>query len=358
VIALLPLALALPLLTGCAIKPAARPDAVARGEGTLIVLNKSDDSATLLDAMTGDRLIELPTGHAPHEVAVSPDGRTAVVSNYGDQVEPGHTLTVIDVPDCKVAATIDLGEHTRPHGLQFRRDGEQLVVTTEGSGSIVLVDVPSRRVLRAVRTHEEISHMVVLAPDGPRAYVSNIASGSVSVVDVERGTRVATIPTGAGAEGIDITPDGREVWVGNRAADTISIIDTGSLEEVAELACPGFPIRVRFSPDGSRALVSCAKAGTVTVFDVAGRREVGRIPMALSRLENTDGRLFRDESFAQSPVPVGLLIAPSGRRAWVANTNADIVTVIDLQSLEVVGRLKAGREPDGLALTPIAPTGL
>jgi YVTN family beta-propeller protein len=48
-------------------------------------------------------------------------------------------------------------------------------------------------------------------------------------------------------------------------------------------------------------------------------------------------------------VPVGLLIAPDGRRAWVASTNADVVSELDLATLAVVRRLTAGKEPDGLA---------
>ena len=48
------------------------------------------------------------------------------------------------------------------------------------------------------------------------------------------------------------------------------------------------------------------------------------------------------------PNPV-LLIAPDGRRAWVSCTEADVVAVLDLAALTVVGRWKAGREPDGLA---------
>jgi YVTN family beta-propeller protein len=46
---------------------------------------------------------------------------------------------------------------------------------------------------------------------------------------------------------------------------------------------------------------------------------------------------------------VGLLIAPDGKRAWVASTNADVVSAIDLDALTVVGRVTAGKEPDGLA---------
>jgi YVTN family beta-propeller protein len=342
---------------GCTLAALPGDEVTSLGNGMLIVLNKSDDSATLLDALTGDRLMELPTGPAPHEVAVSPDGTTAVVANYGGQSSPNNTLTVIDLAKSRVTGTIGLGEHSRPHGIQFTRDGRQVVVTAEGSGSVLLVDLPARRVLRAVPTGQAISHMVVLGPDGRLAYVTNIGSGSLSVLDVSGGRSVATIPTGAGAEGLDISPDGRELWVANRDADTLSVIDTARLEVVAELPCAGVPIRLKFTPDGGRVLVSNAAAGDVAVFDVAARRELARIPMGLTPIESTDGRLFARGGFTGSPVPVGLLVSRDGTRAWVANTNADIITVLDLQKLEVAARMKAGREPDGLGFTPVKPAG-
>ena len=48
-------------------------------------------------------------------------------------------------------------------------------------------------------------------------------------------------------------------------------------------------------------------------------------------------------------VPLGILIPPDGKHAYIANTQADVVAVIDLESLEVVGSIVAGREPDGMA---------
>ena len=57
-------------------------------------------------------------------------------------------------------------------------------------------------------------------------------------------------------------------------------------------------------------------------------------------------------------MPVGLLVSRDGSKAWVANTNADLVTVLDLGQLEVAGRIKAGHEPDGLGWTPLTPMGM
>lgn len=325
------------------------------GAGTLIVLNKSGASASLIDALTGGHLADVPTGEFPHEVAVSPDGRTAVVSNYGGQQE-GNSLTVIDLSTGLVQRTIDLGEHSRPHGVQFLTDGRRLVVTTEGSGHLLIVDVPAGRIVRSMETGQSGSHMVVVDTERMNAWIANIGSGSVSVIDLNAGRVLATIATGAGAEGIDITPDSRQVWVSNRVADTISVIDAGSFEVLAELPCASFPLRVKITPDGRRALVSNASSGDVAVFDVDRMVEIARIPMQLSPLEATDGRLF-DGAFPGSPVPVGLLIAQDGKRAWVANTNADIVTVLDLEKLEVAGRVKAGKQPDGLGWSALQPTG-
>ena len=55
-----------------------------------------------------------------------------------------------------------------------------------------------------------------------------------------------------------------------------------------------------------------------------------------------------EESGGRGPVPVGILLEPDGKLAFVANTNADLVTVIDLTTWKIAGRLTAGKEPDGL----------
>ncbi len=343
--------IAFTLVRALAALPLFTPAAPAGEAGTLIVLDKSDATARLVDPHSGDTRIKLATGTGPHEVAVSPDGKLALVCDYGER-EPGHTLTVLDLECAKVARTIDLGEHRRPHGVQFEGDGRHAIVTVEQSRAILRVDVVEARVVRSFPTEAAASHMVALAPDGARAFVANIGSGSMTAIDLEAGTILKQVPTGAGAEGIDVSPDGKEVWVSNREADTLSVVDAEWLEVRATLPCAAFPIRVKLTPDGRHALVSNANSGDVAVFDARERRELRRIPMELSAVEGSDQRLFGDR-FGKSPVPVGILVEPSGERAYVANTNADLVTVLDLATWKVAGRIVAGRQPDGLAWSPL-----
>lgn len=304
----------------------------------LIVLNKSDHEAALVDPATLRTVAKLPTGRGPHEVAVSPDGRLAYVSNYGMYAvfregerrdEPGNTITVLDLSARAVKDTFDLGEYTKPHGIVVSRDGRRLWVTCEGAQSVVEMEAATGKILAAWKTAQEISHMIVSGADEGKLFVSNIRSGSATMIDRASG-QVTSVPTAAGAEGIDRSHDGREVWVTNRSDSSISVIDAASGTVVAKIASGGdMPIRVKFSPDGTQALVSNAKSNAVTVLDARSRQVIATI--------------------AVGAMPVGIQMSPDGKRAYVANTNDDLITVIDMASRKVVGTFTTGNEPDGMA---------
>ncbi len=327
--------------------PPSRPS--VSDPGTLVVLNKAEATASLIDLPTGEVVATLPTAEGPHEVAISADGKTAVVTNYGTRENPGSSLTVLDVPAARVVRTIDLGEDRRPHGIRWLPGNREVVVTVEDSQAILTVDVATGQVTRRVETGQEVSHMVVVTPDGKKAFVANIGSGSVTAIDLKGQRRLENIPTGEGAEGIALTPDGKEVWVTNRSEDTVTVLDARTLDVIEEVPSSSFPIRAAVTPDGRHVLVSNARSGDVAVFDARRKTEVRRIPMELTA-EVTEGRLFGGR-FGDSSVPIGILIHPNGRRAYVANANADVISVLDLEAWTPVGYLTAGKEPDGLGYT-------
>ena len=325
--------------------------AQAGAPGTLVVLNKAEASASLIDLTSGEVVATLPTGVGPHEVAASPDGRLAVVTNYGSREQAGSSLTVLDIPAARVLRTIDLGDDHKPHGIQFLGESNRVAVTVEDSKAVLLVDIDTGKILSRMETAQEISHMLAVTPDGKRAFVANIGSGSVTVLDLAAGKLLANVPTGEGAEGIDITPDGRQVWITNRAADTITVLDAASLAILETIPSASFPIRAQVTPDGKSVLVSHARSGDVAVFDATTRKELRRIPMELTA-EVTEGRLFGGR-FGESSVPIGILIHPDGRQAYVANANADIISIVNLDTWTTDGFLTAGKEPDGLAYSAL-----
>ena len=324
--------------------------AATSSAGTLVVANKSEATVSLVDTGSGVVRATLPTGNAPHEVAVSPDGRLALVGNYGTRDQPGSSLTLVDVPHAKVVKTIELEGYTRPHGIVWRSDRVALV-TAEDQQRLLSVDVTTGEVVQAVATDAEISHMVAAVPGGSRAFVTNIGSDSVTVIDLALGKRVATIATGDGAEGVAVTLDQRQVWVTNRGADTVTVLDAATLEPLAALEAGSFPIRAEATTDGGHVLVTNAKGNDLSVFSTAKLAEVRRIPFAAVS-KDAEGRLFSDR-FGSSSVPIGIEIVDREGRAYIAHANADDISIVDLETWQVVGTLSAGREPDGMGWSPL-----
>ncbi|HMA18550.1 MAG TPA: hypothetical protein VKS03_08940, partial [Thermoanaerobaculia bacterium] len=72
-------------------------NATGPGPDLLIVVNKSDDTVTILSPVSGEVRATVPVGKGPHEVEVLADRKTAAVSNYGKAGEPGRTVTLVDV---------------------------------------------------------------------------------------------------------------------------------------------------------------------------------------------------------------------------------------------------------------------
>ena len=314
---------------------------------TLVVANKGEGTVSLLELDSGEVVATLPTGKGPHEVGISHDGAWALVSNYGVRGAPGSSLTLIDIPGSKAVKTIDLGKYSRPHGVVWLADGRHVLVTAEDHHALLVVDVREDRIVKAIDTDQEISHMVAVTPDGARAYVANIGSGSVTVIDVAAGKRVANVATGEGAEGVAVA--GAQVWVTNRAADTITVLDSTSLEVLSTLESPGFPIRATAA--GKRMLVTRARAGDLAIYNTDNLGEMRRIELQLEA-KDVEGRLFGDR-FGKSSVPIGVVVDLAGR-AWIAHANADVISEVDLEKGEITRRLTAGREPDGMGYSPLA----
>ena len=322
-------------------------------DGLLIVASKSGDDVYFIDRWDGSVVYILPAGREPHEVEVSDDGALAVVCNYGDREQIGNTLSVYDVASGKLVSTIDLGEHTRPHGMQWITGTQQMLVTTEGSQHLVIVDIEAGQVVKAMDTGEPVSHMVAATPDFSKAFVPSIRTGNVVVFDLNTGDLIGSVYSGAGAEGIAMHPSGVEVWVTNRSDNTIAIIDTESLTVTETIPCADFPIRAKFTPNGKLFLVSNARSGDIGVFDHATRQQLAAIKLTPPVPEGVDETRYFSE-FEGTSIPIGLVV-PDNHWAYVANTRSDAVSIISLDTFTITVHFPVGREPDGISFSPVTP---
>lgn len=332
-------ALLVAVVAASAVSFAQTPAKRAPLTGTVVAVNQQSDSVTLIDLKTMTAYRHVAVVGGPHEAAVSPDGRTVVVTNYSKQgVGQQKTLSVLALPSGDTVKTIDLGEYRAPHDVRWV-DATRVVVTVEGSQALLLVDVTSGAIERVFRTEAGVSHMLALSTDRTRLYCSNMRDGSVSAFDFQTGQKIKDVKTGKECEGVGVTPDGRWVWAGNRAEDTISIIDTRTLEVTKRIPSPGFPYRVQFTPDGKFALIPHANASSLVVADVASQTIVKSIPLGLTKVDK--------------PSTAGVFPHPDNRHAFVTVRNDNSMLVLDLTTGETLGRVEVQNSPDGVTYSAV-----
>jgi YVTN family beta-propeller protein len=334
------LLIALLMIAAVAVTPSARQPAAAGSlSGTVVVVNQESDSITLIDLKTMEAYRHVKVVAAPHEAAVSPDGRSVLVTNYNRQdVGPQKTLSLIALPGGGTIKTIDLGEYRSPHDVRWV-DDTRVIVTAEGSQALLLVNTATSAVERVFKTGTAVSHMLALTADRTRLYCSNMRDGSVSAFDFKTGQKIKDVKTGKECEGVGVTPDGRWVWAGNRAEDTISIIDTTSLEVVKRIQSPGFPYRIQFTPNGRLALIPHANASSLVVADVATQSIVKSIPLGMTTVEK--------------PSTAGVFPHPDSRHAFVTVRNDNSMLVLDLESGQTLGRVPVQSSPDGVTYSRV-----
>ncbi len=298
---------------------------------SLLALSKKDHTLAVVDPTTLKVIAKVPVGEDPHEVIASSDGKTAYVSIYGGGSL--HTINVIDLTTQKRLDDIDTKPLFGPHGLVFVRN--KLWFTAEGSKAIGYYDPSTKKIEWSMGTGQERTHMIYVTKDTKKIYTTNVASGTVSVLQDtlmhSRENWVQTIiPVSEGAEGFDVSPDGAELWTASAQDGKIYIIDLTAkkLSSTIDAKVNGAN-RLQFTPDGKLAFISSLGSGNLTVYDVKARKLLKQINIGHGA--------------------AGILVQPDGERAYVACTPDNYIAVIDTKTLEVVNKIDAGGNPDGLA---------
>ena len=297
---------------------------------TLLVLNKADATLAFVDPTSLQVIAKIPTGNGPHEVAVSTDNKIALVANYGTGPDPGATVSIVDLASRKELKRLAL-PLLRPHGVFAI--GSHIYFTAEGSRVVARYDVTSGAIDWISGSGANVTHMVIVMPGEKKIYTANIGSDSVSVLDLANAPRAIAlkqIAVGKGPEGIDLSPDAKEIWVSHRGDGALSIIDT-STDTVKQTVTTGTKManRVKFTLDGKRVLLSDPPSNQVLVYDATTRQLVKKLDVEKG--------------------PEGILMAPDGKRAFVACSDAGKVIVLDLDSLTITGSVPTGNQPDGMA---------
>ena len=317
-------------------------DLHAQGRGELLVVNQGDRTLSVIDPGSGDTIASIPVGGVTgHEVAVSPDGRTAFVPIYGDSGvgrpgTDGHSVAVIDLSSHRVRASVDFPHGVRPHCPVFDAAHHLLYVTTELDQTVSLLDPKTLKLTGALPTGAPQSHMLVLSHDGRTGYTANVGSGTVSVLDLSGHAPPVIIPVAPSVQRIAISNDDRLVFTADQAQPRLAVIDTASRRVTRWIPLPDVGYGTAVTPDGRYLLVALRGAGKLSVVDlrtlsVVRTLDVGRGPVEI--------RVRHDAPIAY------VSCSPDAAVAELAIGG-------DVRSWHLHRMIKAGAGADGLAWVP------
>jgi YVTN family beta-propeller protein len=289
----------------------------SRCRATAFVNNFSSGTVSTIDVKTRKKdLTDIPVGPAPLGVAVTPDGKTAFVTDATG------TVSTIDIRTRKKDST-DITGFSGPEAVAFTPDGKTAFVANYGAFTSL---------------SEAVDAITELSPG---------SVGTVSTIDVKTRTKSPDdIAVGALPLGVAVTPDGKTAFVTNLRSGTVSTIDVKTrTKDPTDITVGPYPAVVKVTPDGKTAFVT--NFGPFTSLNVPTPGSIGTVSTIDVKTRAKD-----PTDIVVGPGAVGLAITPDGKTAFVANRSGDTVSTIDVKTrTKNPTDIPVGANPNGVAVT-------
>lgn len=293
------------------------------------VSNSYSNSLSVIDIEKEQLVASLPVGNAPVNPTFNRDWTRLYVSNVLDG-----TFSIVDTKTAKVVQTVPAGA-PHPSGMRFLPDGKHLVISYIGDkvtdqGALGIMDLETGKLVKKIPVQAQ-SERFDITPDGKRAYVANIVSQTISVIDLDKGEVMTTIPSPEKLPfNVLVSPKGLRAFVANVMGDTILEIDTTTNQVVSTIKTAAGPNGMTFTPDGDNILMTNIYAGRMQSY-------------------NLSAKVVSDGSFV-GLLPGFVRLAPDGMRGIFAHPYGRAVSIFDGNTLQVIKSIETGIGPSTVAI--------
>lgn len=286
-------------------------------------------------------------------------------SACGDSAEPTHPA---GNATAMIASTLSLSG--RPHGVASI--GDQFCVSQIGADGVACGTVTenSASLGASIAVGGAPAH-VALSPDGRTAYTANQSGNTMSVVDLQAGRTVATVPLLDSGYNLLADPSGKHIYV-TTAGGTLNVIDAGLRQVIAKVPVGAGANGLALDEPDGRLYVSSSATNTITVVNTATNAviktwDVGGKPQSIAvssdraflyiasgaagfevlHLDNG----IRNIAANVSPGAAGLALSPDGKRVYLINPLEGRLYIIDPETRTVIATLSGLVTPRNVAFT-------
>jgi YVTN family beta-propeller protein len=253
----------------------------------LVVATRENGSVSVIDTVTNEVLSQIKVGQNPEFVRIkgnfafvsyepsskggpppapgSAAAKAAAKEDAKDDNEPAR-IGVIDLKLGKKIREITGGPETE--GVEFSKDGKQLVITNEADNTVTVHSLKSGKLLKTIKTHEygDRPRGVKVSPDG-KTYLVTLEYGNKFMVMDKNFKVLRTVDTGATPYGISYDRTGERIFVAANKAKTLEVYDAETYAKIKDIPTGNRCWHFTFTPDDKEILLACGKSDAVFVID-------------------------------------------------------------------------------------------
>ena len=320
-----------------ALKRASSAIAVTDDGSILVAVNPDSNSVTLVDTASQSVTAELGVGVDPRSVAVSPDGARAFIANQGSD-----SVSVIDLAARAVIATVPVGD--RPVGVAASPDGRFVVVAELGDDRVRFLDAHNLSTLSVLAVADR-PHGLAFTPDGRRLLVTHLLSGDVTILNVQPFTIY-----------LPLLIQSRDTSDASRLTlHTLRLTSHASLISTWPHVAPAPAVVVNAA--GTRAYLPQTMAnglGLDTSFDTTVFPKVSVLNLTTNS-HQTSEHISLPEKDTPVGLPWGVALARDDTELWVVNAASNDISVLNIITPTQPGRvahIAVGHNPRGIVISP------
>jgi YVTN family beta-propeller protein len=256
-------------------------------DGRLLAVMDEDEGSGAISFIDTERDVEIKRVSGlfkPHYLRWSLDGRQAYVANIN-----AHHLTRIDVESLEIVEHIPLADFAGPPAVteapdeggfadaQIGSDGV-LYAAHAATGRVLVYDTLAERKLPEIRTGR--SPWIVFAEHpfvelAPRYLGPNFGDATVSMIDGEQLSVIATLPGDREAYGVNYSSQAKgRAFVMNRSREDVAVVDTERGAIMRHIDVGGTTETASTSADGKLIVATVSSANRVVVIDAKTERIV------------------------------------------------------------------------------------
>ncbi|MDR0388826.1 MAG: YncE family protein [Spirochaetaceae bacterium] len=214
-------------------------------------------------------------GSMPKVLALSPDGLVAAVSNWLSR-----TVSFFDGNTKELLFTVPTGG--TPRGMVFSADGTLLYTAIFDEPLIAVIDVNRRALTKRFRLYEGEGAARHVLRDGGRLYVSDMARGTVCILEEASGKLLRSVRVGPNINTIVLSPDRKTLFASSRGRNnredytkpgpdfgSVTMLSSSDLSVRGKVWGRNQPTGLAVSPNGRRLAFTDFLDANLELYELA-----------------------------------------------------------------------------------------